>query len=81
MLSLGALGGIIGTSMLALPLLPRLGASSTTVYACWMAGVLLLPVDLSFGAADPQECLCGRNQFEVRLDQCSVGVTACDMEW
>jgi len=40
--SAGALGGVVGTSLLAAPVLPRLGALAVTVYACGMAGILLL---------------------------------------
>ena len=40
--SAGALGGVAGTSLLAAPVLPRLGALAVTVYACGLAGLLLL---------------------------------------
>jgi drug/metabolite transporter (DMT)-like permease len=40
--SAGALGGAVGTSLLAAPVLPRLGALAVTVYACGLAGILLL---------------------------------------
>jgi drug/metabolite transporter (DMT)-like permease len=40
--SAGALGGVVGTSLLAAPVLPRLGALAVTVYACGLAGLLLL---------------------------------------
>ena len=40
--SAGALGGVVGSSLLAAPLLPRLGAVAVTVYACGLAGILLL---------------------------------------
>ena len=39
--SAGALGGVVGSSLLAAPLLPRLGALAVTIYACGMAGILL----------------------------------------
>ena len=42
LLSVGALGGAAGTSLLAAPVLPRLGALAVTIYACCMAGILLL---------------------------------------
>ena len=42
MLSLGALGGAAGTSLLAAPVLPRLGPLAVTIYACALAGILLL---------------------------------------
>ena len=42
LLSAGALGGAVGTSLLAAPVLPRLGALAVTIYACGLAGVLLL---------------------------------------
>jgi drug/metabolite transporter (DMT)-like permease len=40
--SAGVLGGVTCTSLLAAPVLPRLGALAVTVYACGLAGVLLL---------------------------------------
>jgi drug/metabolite transporter (DMT)-like permease len=40
--SAGALAGAVGTSLLAVPILPRLGALAVTVYACALAGLLLL---------------------------------------
>lgn len=40
--SAGALAGVVGTSLLAAPVLPRLGALAVTVYSCGLAGVLLL---------------------------------------
>jgi drug/metabolite transporter (DMT)-like permease len=42
LLSAGALGGAAGTSLLAAPVLPRLGPLAVTVYACGLAGILLL---------------------------------------
>jgi drug/metabolite transporter (DMT)-like permease len=42
LLSAGALGGAAGTSLLAVPVLPRLGAFAITIYACSLAGILLL---------------------------------------
>jgi drug/metabolite transporter (DMT)-like permease len=42
LLSVGALGGAAGSSLLAAPVLPRLGAFAVTIYACGLAGVLLL---------------------------------------
>jgi drug/metabolite transporter (DMT)-like permease len=40
--SAGALAGVVGTSLLAAPVLPRLGALAVTAYACGLAGLLLL---------------------------------------
>ena len=40
--SAGALAGVVGTSLLAAPILPRLGALAVTTYACTLAGLLLL---------------------------------------
>ena len=40
--SAGALGGAVGTSLLAVPVLPRLGALAVTIYACGLAGLMLL---------------------------------------
>jgi drug/metabolite transporter (DMT)-like permease len=42
LLSLGALAGVAGTSLLAAPVLPRLGALAVSVYACGLAGTQLL---------------------------------------
>jgi drug/metabolite transporter (DMT)-like permease len=42
LLSAGALGGAAGTSLLAAPVLPRLGALAVTIYSCGLAGLLLL---------------------------------------
>ena len=42
LLSAGALGGAVGSSLLAAPVLPRLGALAVTIYACGLAGILLL---------------------------------------
>src|SRR5262249_62136103 len=42
LLSAGALAGAAGTSLLAAPVLPRLGPLAVTIYACALAGVLLL---------------------------------------
>ena len=42
LLSAGALGGAAGSSLLAAPVLPRLGALAVTIYSCGLAGLLLL---------------------------------------
>jgi drug/metabolite transporter (DMT)-like permease len=42
LLSLGALAGVAGTTVLAAPVLPRLGALAVSVYACGLAGAQLL---------------------------------------
>jgi drug/metabolite transporter (DMT)-like permease len=42
LLSAGALGCAAGTTLLAAPVLPRLGALAVTIYACGLAGILLL---------------------------------------
>jgi drug/metabolite transporter (DMT)-like permease len=42
LLSLGALSGAAGSSLLAAPVLPRLGALAVTIYACGLAGIMLL---------------------------------------
>jgi drug/metabolite transporter (DMT)-like permease len=42
LLSAGALGGAAGSSLLAAPVLPRLGPLAVTIYACGLAGLLLL---------------------------------------
>ena len=41
-LSLGALAGVVTSTLLAAPLLPRLGALAVTSYACVIAGFVLL---------------------------------------
>ena len=52
--SAGALGGVVGSSLLAAPLLPRLGALAVTVYACGLAGILLLATAaVIYGAGGP----------------------------
>ena len=38
----GALAGVVGSSLLAAPVLPRLGALAVTVYSCGLAGLMLL---------------------------------------
>src|SRR5262249_61606763 len=38
----GPLGGAAGSSLLAAPVLPRLGPLAVTIYACGLAGILLL---------------------------------------
>jgi drug/metabolite transporter (DMT)-like permease len=40
--SAGALAGVVGSSLLAAPVLARLGALAVTTYACGLAGILLL---------------------------------------
>src|SRR5215468_6133580 len=42
LLSAGALAGAAGTSLLAAPVLPRLGPLAVTIYACGLAGIGLL---------------------------------------
>jgi drug/metabolite transporter (DMT)-like permease len=42
LLSAGALGGAAGSTLLAAPVLPRLGALAVTIYTCGLAGILLL---------------------------------------
>jgi drug/metabolite transporter (DMT)-like permease len=42
LLSLGAVAGVAGTSLLAAPLLPRLGALAVSVYACGLAAAQLV---------------------------------------
>jgi drug/metabolite transporter (DMT)-like permease len=49
--SAGALGGVVGTSLLAAPVLPRLGALAVTVYACVLAGLMLLAAAAVVAAA------------------------------
>jgi drug/metabolite transporter (DMT)-like permease len=42
LLSAGALAGAAGSTLLAAPVLPRLGALAVTIYGCGLAGLLLL---------------------------------------
>jgi drug/metabolite transporter (DMT)-like permease len=42
LLSAGALAGAAGSSLLAAPVLPRLGPLAVTIYACALAGILLV---------------------------------------
>jgi drug/metabolite transporter (DMT)-like permease len=49
--SAGALGGVVGTSLLATPVLRRLGALAVTVYACGLAGLMLLAAAAATRAA------------------------------
>lgn len=42
LLSLGALGGAVGMTVLAAPVVPRLGALTVTVYSCVLAGAMCL---------------------------------------
>ena len=42
LLSAGALGCAAGSTLLAAPVLPRLGALAVTIYTCGLAGILLL---------------------------------------
>jgi drug/metabolite transporter (DMT)-like permease len=51
LLSAGALGGAAGSTLLAAPVLPRLGALAVTIYACGLAGILLLAAAAAASAA------------------------------
>ena len=51
LLSAGALAGAAGSSLLAAPVLPRLGALAVTIYSCGLAGVLLLAAAVADSAA------------------------------
>jgi drug/metabolite transporter (DMT)-like permease len=54
LLSVGALAGVAGTSLLAVPLLPRLGGMTVSVYACALAsGQLLMAATLVRLAGGP----------------------------
>jgi len=55
--SAGALGGVVGTSLLAAPVLPRLGALAVTVYACGLAGIMLLAAAAVVGSIGGQPLL------------------------
>lgn len=54
--SAGALAGAVGTSLLAVPILPRLGAVAVTVYACALACCCWPPPSSPAPPADPPSC-------------------------
>jgi drug/metabolite transporter (DMT)-like permease len=75
--SAGALGGVVGTSLLAAPVLPRLGALAVTVYACGLAGILLLAAAAVVGAAGGPPILRAPTATELAaLAYLTIAVTA-----
>jgi drug/metabolite transporter (DMT)-like permease len=77
LLSLGALGGVVGTTVLAAPVLPRLGALTVTTYACRLAGVFLLIAGLGFHVVAGAPILSAPNPRQLAaLAYLAVAVTA-----
>lgn len=56
-LSLGALAGAVGMTVLAAPVLPRLGSLAATVYSCGLAGGMLLIAGSVVGAVTGTDLL------------------------
>ena len=56
-LSLGALAGAVGMTVLAAPVLPRLGSLAATVYSCGLAGAMLLIAGSMVGAVTGTDLL------------------------
>jgi drug/metabolite transporter (DMT)-like permease len=77
LLSLGALAGVAGTSLLAAPVLPRLGALAVSVYACGLAGAqLLAAAALARLAGGPSVLLAPTATELAALTYLAVAVTA-----
>jgi DNA-binding CsgD family transcriptional regulator len=77
LLSAGALIGAAGTSLLAAPVLPRLGALAVTIWACGMAGILLLAAAAAIKAAGGPPILRTPTVTELAaLSYLAVAVTA-----
>ncbi|MFG2039311.1 DMT family transporter [Dactylosporangium sp. NPDC048998] len=77
LLSLGALAGVVGTTLFAAPLLPRLGALAATTYASSLAGVTLLAAATLVGATHGEAVLRVPTPTELlALAYLAVAVTA-----
>src|SRR5215475_8054141 len=76
MLAAGALGGAVGTSLLAVPVLPRLGAMAVTIYACGLAGLLLLAAAVASFAGGPPILRMPTGTQLAALSYLAVAVTA-----
>jgi drug/metabolite transporter (DMT)-like permease len=77
LLSAGALGGAAGTSLLAAPVLPRLGPLAVTIYACGLAGLLLLAAAAVAGSAGGPPILATPTPAQLAaLSYLTVAVTA-----
>ena len=76
LLAAGALGGAVGTSLLAAPVLPRLGALAVTIYACGLAGVLLLAAAVARCAGGPPVLRMPTATELAALSYMAVAVTA-----
>jgi drug/metabolite transporter (DMT)-like permease len=75
--SLGALGGAVGSSLLAAPVLARLGALTVTTYACGIAGILLVAVAaVAHSAGGPPILRMPTGTQVVALTYLTIGVTA-----
>lgn len=77
LLSIGALGGVVASSLFAAPVLPRLGALAVTVYSCTLAGVGLLVAATALWWAGGEPVLRAPTRVELgALVYLSVAVTA-----
>jgi drug/metabolite transporter (DMT)-like permease len=76
LLSAGALGGAAGTSLLAAPILPRLGPLAVTIYACGLAGILLLAAAVASAAGGPPILATPTPAQLAALSYLTVAVTA-----
>jgi drug/metabolite transporter (DMT)-like permease len=77
LLSLGALCGVVGTTILAAPVLPRLGALTVTTYACLLAGAVLLTAGAGFHLVAGAPILSAPNPRQLAaLAYLAVAVTA-----
>ena len=77
LLSIGALGGVVASSLFAAPVLPRLGALAVTVYSCTLAGVGLLVAATALWWAGSGPVLRGPTRVELgALIYLAVAVTA-----
>jgi len=77
LLSAGALAGAAGTSLLAAPVLPRLGPLAVTIYACALAGLLLLAAAAVASSTGGPPILATPNPAQLAaLSYLTVAVTA-----
>jgi drug/metabolite transporter (DMT)-like permease len=77
LLSAGALGGAAGTSLLAAPVLPRLGPLAVTIYACGLAALLLLAAAAVASSAGGPPILAPPNPAQLAaLSYLTIAVTA-----
>jgi drug/metabolite transporter (DMT)-like permease len=74
--SAGALAGVVGSTLLAAPVLPRLGALAVTVYACGLAGLLLAAAAVARSAGGPPVLVAPTVTQLAALAYLTVAVTA-----